>query len=441
MEVKAFLGGLHVPHYKSFSEKQPIKVASLPEEIIIPLSQHIGAPCQPLVKVGDRVKAGEKIGEAESFVCAPVHASLSGTVKAIEKRPIHSGQMVECIVIEVDEQQESVGYANNDVEKMSKEEIIQAVKEAGIVGMGGAAFPTVVKIQPPPDKPIDALILNGCECEPYLTCDHRIMLEKTDELLKGVKLLQKVLDVEKAFICIEDNKPDAINALKEKNDDPNIVIMKTPTKYPQGAEKQLIKATLGREVPPGGLPFDVGALVQNVGTAVAVYEAVKYNKPLIERVVTVTGQNIDQPGNLLVKIGTPLEHLLAECGGIKEGPAKVIMGGPMTGVAQSDLSVPVVKGITGITVLPPAMAYGEPEYTDCVRCCKCVESCPMLLYPNLISIYGEVGLYEKAEKWNTMDCIECGICAYVCPSERPIVKFVQQAKPKIQKLQASRKNA
>ncbi len=439
MEVKTFLGGLNVPHYKSFSEKQPIKVASLPEEIIIPLSQHIGAPCQPLVKVGDRVKAGQKIGEAESFVCAPVHASLSGKVKAIEKRPIHSGQMVECIVIEVDDHQESVDYADNDVEKASPEEIINAVKEAGIVGMGGAAFPTVVKIQPPPDKKVDALILNGCECEPYLTCDHRIMLEKTEELLKGTKLLQKVLGVEKAYIAVEDNKPDAINALKEKNDDPNIIIMKTPTKYPQGAEKQLIKAILDREVPPGGLPFEVGALVQNVGTAVAVYEAVRFQKPLIERVVTVTGQNIAQPGNLLVKIGTPLEHLLNECGGIKEEPAKVVMGGPMTGVAQSDLSVPVVKGITGITVLPPKMAFGELEYSECVRCCKCVDSCPMLLYPNQISIYGEAGLYQEAEKWNTMDCIECGICAYVCPSQRPIVKFVQQAKPQIQKLQNSRK--
>jgi len=439
VEVKSFFGGLNVPHYKSFSEKQPIKVASLPDEIIIPLSQHIGAPCQPLVKVGDQVKAGQKIGDSESFVCAPVHASLSGKVKAIEKRQIHSGQMVDCIVIEVSEKQETIDYADNDLEYVTSEEIIQAIKEAGIVGMGGAAFPTVVKIQPPPDKPVDSLILNGCECEPYLTCDHRIMLEKTDELLQGVKLLQKVLNVEKAYICVEDNKQDAIDVLKEKNDDPNILIMKTPTKYPQGAEKQLIKATLNREVPPGGLPFDVGALVQNVGTAVAVYEAVKFNKPLIERVVTVTGQNISQPGNLLVKIGTPLEHLLAECGDIKMEPAKVVMGGPMTGVAQEDLSAPVVKGITGITVLPPEMAFGELEYSECVRCCKCIEGCPMLLYPNQISIYGEAGMYKAAEKWNTMDCIECGICAYVCPSQRPIVKFVQEAKPEIQKLQSSRK--
>jgi len=440
VEVKAFLGGINVPHYKSFSEKQEIKEIKLPKQIIIPLSQHIGAPCQPLVKEGDRVKAGQKIGDSDSFVSAPVHASLSGTVSSIEDKKIHSGEKVKCIVIDVDKKQESIEYADNDLEKVSKEDIVKAVKEAGIVGMGGAAFPTAVKIQPPPDKPVDALILNGCECEPYLTCDHRIMLEKAEELLQGVKLLQKVLDVKKAYICIEDNKMDAISELSEKNDDPGIVIMKTPTKYPQGAEKQLIKATLDREVPPGGLPFDVGALVQNVGTAVAVYEAVKYNKPLLERVVTVTGQNIAEPGNIMVKIGTPLDHLLNECGGIKEEPAKVVMGGPMTGVAQEDLEVPVVKAITGITVLPPAMAFGELEYMECVRCGKCVEDCPMLLYPNQISIYGEAGMYEKAEKWNTMDCIECGICAYVCPAQRPIVKFVQQAKPQIQNLQNSRNN-
>ncbi len=440
MEVKAFFGGINVPHFKSFSEKQAIKDIELPQQLIIPLSQHIGAPCQPLVKEGARVKAGQKIGDSDSFVSAPVHASLAGTVRSIEEKKIHSGEKVQCIVIDVNKKQESIEYADNDLEKVSKEEIIKAVKEAGIVGMGGAAFPTAVKIQPPPDKPVDALILNGCECEPYLTCDHRIMLEKAEELLQGVKLLQKVLDVKKAYICIEDNKQDAITELSEKNDDPGIVIMKTPTKYPQGAEKQLIKATLDREVPPGGLPFDVGALVQNVGTAVAVYEAVKYNKPLVERVVTVTGQNIAEPGNIMVKIGTPLEHLLNECGGIKEEPAKVVMGGPMTGVAQEDLEVPVVKGITGVTVLPPAMAFAELEYSECVRCGKCVEDCPMLLYPNQISIYAEAGMYEQAKKWNTMDCIECGICAYVCPAQRPIVKFVQQAKPRIQNLQNSRNN-
>ncbi len=439
MEAKAFLGGLNIPHYKSFSEKKPITDISLPGEIIIPLSQHTGAPCKPLVKVGDKVKAGQKIGESDSFVSAPVHASLSGTVKSIEDKPFVTGDMVESIVIEVDREQVSIEMTENDLDKVSKDDILEAVREAGIVGMGGAAFPTSVKLKPPPDKPIDALIINGCECEPFLTCDHRIMLEKADEMLKGIDLLLKVLGASKCYICIEDNKKDAIETLKEKNDDPQIVLMKMPTKYPQGSEKQLIKATLGREVPPGGLPFDVGVLVQNVGTAVAIYEAVKFGKPLIERVVTVTGQNIKEPGNIMVKIGTPLSHVIEECGGIVKEPAKVIVGGPMTGFAQETLEAPVVKGTTGITVLPPEMAFEELDYTDCIRCGKCVEYCPMLLYPNQISIYCEAGMYSEAEEWNTMDCIECGICAYVCPAKRPIVYFVQRAKPAIQKLQSSRK--
>jgi len=432
VEVKQFLGGLNVPHYKSFSEHKPIKEASLPAEIVIPLLQHLGAPNEPLVKVGDKVKAGQKIGASDKFVSAPVHASLSGTVTAIEPRI--PGQAIDCIVIAVDKNQDKLELANNDPEKATKEEILQAVKEAGVVGMGGATFPTSVKLSPPPDKKIDALLLNGCECEPYLTCDHRLMLEKPEELLQGTKLLMKVLEVDKAYICIEGNKDDAIEAIRDKNDDPRIVLLRMPTKYPQGSEKHLVKAALDREVPSGGLPMDVGTMIQNVGTAVAIYEAVRYNKPLIERVVAVTGQNIKDPQNLLVKIGTPLAHLIDECGGIIEEPAKVIIGGPMTGKAQLSLDSPVTKGTTGVVVLPPEMALEDTEYRDCVRCCKCVEHCPVLLYPNQISIYCEVGMVSEAAEWNTLDCIECGICAYVCPSKRPIVRFVQQTKPLIRDL-------
>ncbi|MDW7739963.1 MAG: electron transport complex subunit RsxC [Bacillota bacterium] len=431
MEVKQFFGGIHIPHYKSFTEHKEIKKASLPEEIIIPLLQHTGAPNEPLVKVGDKVKAGQKIGATDKFVSAPVHASLSGTVTAIEPRPFVTGQMIDSIVIAVDKEQDELKLADNDLEKVTKEDIINAVKEAGIVGMGGAAFPTAVKLSPPPDKKVDTLIVNGCECEPYLTCDHRIMLEKAKELLQGVKLLMKMLGVEQAFICIEDNKDDAIEAVRQENDDPGIVLLRMPTKYPQGSEKHLVKAALDREIPSGGLPFDVGCIIQNVGTCVAIYEAVKFNKPLIERVVAVTGQNIKDPQNLLVKIGTPLRHLIEECGGIVAEPAKVVVGGPMTGRAQENLDVPVVKGTTGVVVLPPDMALEDMEYSDCVRCCKCVEHCPMLLYPNQISIYCEAGMIEEAEFWNTMDCIECGICAYVCPSKRPITQLVQRTKPLI----------
>ena len=434
MEVKQFFGGLDVPHYKSFSEHKAIKEASLPEEITIPLLQHTGAPNEPLVKVGDKVKAGQKIGATDKFVSAPVHASLSGTVTAIEPRPFITGEMVESIVIAVDKNQDKLELANNDLDKVTKEEIINAVKEAGIVGMGGAAFPTAVKMSPPPDKAIDALIINGCECEPYLTCDHRIMLEMPEEILQGVKLLMKALSVEKGYICIEDNKDDAIEAVRQKNDDPNIVILRMPTKYPQGSEKHLVKAALDREIPSGGLPFDVGTMIQNVGTCVAIYEAVKFGKPLIERVVAVTGQNLAEPQNLMVKIGTPLSHLINECGGIIEEPAKVVVGGPMTGKAQDNLDVPVVKGTTGVVVLPPDMALEDMDYADCVRCCKCVEHCPMLLYPNQISVFCEAGMIVEAKEWNTMDCIECGICSYVCPSKRPITLLVQRTKPLIREL-------
>ena len=438
MEVKQFFGGIHIPHYKSFTEHKAIKEASLPEEIIIPLLQHTGAPNEPLVKVGDKVKAGQKIGATDKFLSAPVHASLSGTVTAIEPRLYLTGQMVESVVILVDKNQEKLDLVNNDLDKVTKEEIVNAVREAGIVGMGGAAFPTAIKLTPPPDKHIDTLIINGCECEPFLTCDHRLMLEKPSELLQGIKLLMKMLNVEKAFVCIEDNKDDAIEAVRQQNDDPKIVLLRMPTKYPQGSEKHLVKAALDREIPSGGLPFDVGALIQNVGTCVAIYEAVKFGKPLIERVVTVTGQNLKDPQNLLVKIGTPLSHLINECGGIVEEPAKVVVGGPMTGIAQENLVAPVVKGTTGVIVLPPDMALEDMDYSDCVRCCKCVKHCPMLLYPNQISIYCEAGMVEEAAEWNTMDCIECGICAYVCPSKRPITQLVQRTKPLIRELLSKR---
>ncbi len=434
MEVKQFLGGINIPHYKSFSEQKAIKETSLPEEIVIPLSQHTGAPNEPLVKVGDKVKAGQKIGATDKFVSAPVHASLSGTVTAIEPRPFMLGDMVNSIVIAVDKDQESVEYTENDLEKMSSDDIRAAVKEAGVVGMGGAAFPTSVKLSPPPDKKVDILIINGCECEPYLTCDHRIMLEKPKELLEGTKLLMRVLEIEQAYVCIEDNKEDAIEAVRQENDDPRIVLLKMPTKYPQGSEKHLVKAAVDREIPSGGLPFDVGTLIQNVGTCVAVYEAAKFNKPLIERVVAVTGQNIQEPQNLMVKIGTKLSHVIDECGGIVEEPAKVVVGGPMTGRAQETLEAPIVKGTTGVVVLPPDMAIEDMDYSDCVRCCKCVEHCPMLLYPNQISIYCEASMVEEADQWNTMDCIECGICAYVCPSKRPITQLVQSMKPLIREM-------
>ncbi|MBE0430846.1 MAG: electron transport complex subunit RsxC [Dehalococcoidia bacterium] len=439
MEVKQFVGGIHVPHHKSFSEHKAIKEASVPAEIIIPLVQHTGVPNQPLVNVGDRVKAGQLIGATDKFVSAPVHASLSGTVTAVERRLCFTGEMVQSVVISVDRDQDKLELADVDLDKVTREEAIKAVREAGVVGMGGAAFPTAVKLSPPPDKKIDALLINGCECEPFLTCDHRIMVEQPEKLLRGVRLLMDILGVKHAYVCVEDNKPDAIEALRQKNKDPQIVLVKLPTKYPQGSEKHLVKAVLDREIPSGGLPFDVGTLIQNVGTCVAVYEAVKHRRPLIDRVVTVTGQNVRDPQNLLVKIGTPLSHLIAECGGIMQQPAKVVVGGPMTGKAQQTLEAPVVKGTTGVVVLPPDLALEDMDYRACVSCCRCVEHCPVMIYPNQISIYCEAGLVREAAYWNTMDCIECGICAYVCPSKRPIVQWVQLTKPLIRQLESERK--
>lgn len=435
MTSRPFKGGLRIPHYKSFTEHQAITAMAAPAELVIPLQQHIGAACSPLVEVGEQVSAGQKIGDSDAFVSAPIHASLSGRVRAVEMRPAHSGQDVLSVVIDVDDEQQPWRPVDTQTKHLGKEDIIAAVKEAGIVGMGGAGFPTAVKLQPPPEHPVDTVLINGCECEPYLTCDHRVMVEMPEEILKGAGYIRQALGAEAVLICVEDNKQDALDALRQKNTDPTTRIVDVPAKYPQGAEKQLIKAALGREVPPQALPFAVGVVVQNVGTAVAVCEAVERGKPLFERVVTVTGQNVAEPKNLRVPVGTLLSHVIAQCGGLKETPAKVIVGGPMTGVAQKTLSVPVTKAVTGITVLDATAAVTSAQYTHCVRCGRCVDSCPMLLYPNQISVFCEANLVERARQWKTMDCIECGICAFVCPAQRPIVRFVQDMKPRIQAAQ------
>ncbi|MCK8826185.1 electron transport complex subunit RsxC [Natroniella acetigena] len=425
-----FQGGVHLPYNKELAKGKPITEVSLPQEIVIPLSQHIGAPCEPLVEVGDKVKAGQKIGDSSQFVSAPVHASLAGTVEAIEPRPTSSGK-VESIVIKVEQNQEGISYQQKrDVTKVNKGEIIKAVKEAGIVGMGGASFPTSVKLSPPEDKPIDTILINGCECEPYLTCDHRMMLEQGEELIAGVKLLLKVVGAKKCCIGIEDNKPDAINHLKKLADDSRIEVQAVPTEYPQGSEKQLIKTAFDKEVPSGALPFEVGVLVQNIGTAIAVYEAVAYDKPLMERVVTVTGQNIKNPANLLVKVGTSVRHLIKECGGFIENETKVVLGGPMTGTALSNLSAPITKGGNGVIALPSRMVKGSGDL-PCMRCGSCVEKCPMQLYPNKLSILVEENDYNQVENLGPLDCVECGICSYVCPSKRPVVQQIKKAKVKI----------
>ncbi len=429
MNVAVFKEGIHLPYYKELTSHKPVRQAGLPEEVVIPLQQHAGAPCEPLVEIGQKVVPGQKIGASENLISAAIHASVSGTVTAIEKRLTFTGDKVNSIVIKVDVQQPALFLDEKDISRISGEEIIRTITEAGVVGMGGAAFPTAVKLNPA--KPVDAVLINGCECEPYLTCNHRLMLEQPQKLVAGAKLLLKTLKVEKCYFGIEDNKSDAIKLIQQHIDDPRIEVVSLPTKYPQGSEKHLIKVVLDREVPSGGLPFDVGVLVQNVATVYAIYEAAVLGKPLIERVVTVTGQNITDPSNLLVKIGTPVSHLIEQCGGMKDKNTMVLVGGPMTGFAQSDLSVPVVKGTNGIVLLPSQAIAKAPDARPCLRCGRCVRFCPMLLYPNHLSNCAEKEKYKEADKWDALDCMQCGTCSYVCLARRPNVNLIKKAKSEI----------
>jgi electron transport complex protein RnfC len=434
-KLKTFLGGSHPPERKELTRDKPVEEAPLPDEIIIPLIQHTGAPCQPLVEKGATVAAGQKIGESDAFISAPVHSSVSGTVTAVEYRMHFSGNKVLGIVIKPDGEQKppSSKKTKANPEKLTPEEVRSRVKEAGIVGLGGAAFPTYVKLSPPPDKPIDSVIINGCECEPFITCDHRNMLERSDEIVFGLKTIMKTVGAEKGYIAVEENKEDAAHLLSEKlGADPQVQVILLHTKYPQGAEKQLIKTILNREIPSGKLPSEVGASVQNVGTTIAISEAVKYNKPLIERVLTVSGSGISNPKNLRVKIGTPIEHLINYCGGFKGEPGKVIMGGPMTGIAQADLTAPVVKGTSAILVFPrEEVELEKPAARSCIRCGRCVEVCPMHLIPSFIGIYANVEMWSEVEKYRVLDCIECGSCAYVCPNKIPLIELVKLSKLEI----------
>ncbi|MGM0652122.1 MAG: electron transport complex subunit RsxC [Bacillota bacterium] len=428
MSVKTFNRGVLLPHYKESTEDKAIATIALPREVVIPLQQHIGAPCKAVVSVGDKVKTGQKIGDSEAFVSAAIFASVDGTVTAIEPRPDFTGVDVESVVIEVAENQEEPSWSDNDISNMSGDDIKKAIREAGIVGMGGAAFPTSVKLSPP--KPVDVVIINACECEPFLTCDHRVMVEMAEELVLGAKLIAKTVDAQQLIFGVETNKPDGIEAIKAHIEgEEGIEVVELDVKYPQGAEKQLIHATTGREVPPGKLPLEVGTVVQNVGTAVAVYEACRYGKPLYERVLTVTGDAAANPSNVKVPNGTTIGHVIEQCGGFKDGkePGKVVMGGPMTGFAQTMLDIPVVKGTSGILLFSEEMLV-KSEHMPCVRCSRCVVHCPMYLYPNSISTNAEKGLYDQAVEWGAMDCFECGICVYVCPSNRPIVQLVRDTK-------------
>lgn len=435
-------GGIH-PSENKFSAAAPVQEPELPKVVFIPLVQHIGAPAVPIVKKGDRVKTGQLIAQAGGFVSANIHASVSGTVAKIDLIPDTFGYPRQGIVINVegDEWDETIDRSP-ELKKscnFAAEEIIQKIKDGGIVGMGGATFPTHVKIVPPKGMKAEMLLINGVECEPYLTADHRLMLEKTEEILVGISLLMKALGVSKAKVGIENNKPDAIARMKEKAASySGIEIVPLKVKYPQGGEKQLIKAITGREVPSGDLPIAVGCVVSNVGTAFAVYEAVQKNKPLFERVVTVTGMSVARASNLKVRIGTPVAELVAFAGGLPGDTGKVISGGPMMGKAIASLDVPVAKGTSGILLMPENRAI-RGQQQNCIRCSRCVDVCPMGLEPYLLMTLSERSLWEDSEKRKVLDCIECGSCSYTCPANRPLLDHIRLGKAKVSAIIRARK--
>jgi electron transport complex protein RnfC len=430
--VRTFTGGVHPHEGKQATQSQPISEIPAPELVIIPLSQHTGAPSRPLVKKGDEVRVGTKIAEADGFISVPAHSSVSGKVKEIADYPHPLGRRMPAVAIENDGKDEWIDTSTcKDLTDAAPQAVRDAVKEAGIVGLGGAAFPTHVKLSPPEGKDIDTVILNGAECEPYLTADHRLMLEYPEEILAGFEVIRKVVGSGRAFIGIERNKPDAIRLFNEKVLGwEGMEVSPLKVKYPQGAEKQLIKAITGREVPCGGLPMDVGCLVQNVGTALAIFEALKLGRPLVSRVLTLSGSAAKNPGNFKVRIGTPFSHVIEYAGGVAQDCKKLIMGGPMMGIAQHNDQVPVVKGTSGILLLSETEVLRD-EPGPCIRCGRCVDHCPMRLVPNEIARSIEKGNLEVAEEYGVFDCMECGVCAFVCPSKIRHVHLMKQGKAEI----------
>lgn len=440
-------GGIHPPEHKSLTADKAVEFFTPPKEVVIPLVQHLGAPCAPKVQKRDIVKIGQVIGESDQFVSAPVHATVSGKVSKIEPRPHPIGRMVDSVIIENDGEETwedgvlpSSEPVSLEVDPSLGRDYFEAIRRAGLVGMGGAAFPTHVKLSPPKDCTIDTLIINGAECEPYLTSDHRLMVEHPAEIVAGIRMLMAVLGVRQCRIGIEMNKPDAIEILRRETADfDGIEVVPCELKYPQGGEKQLIDAALGRIVPSGKLPMHVGVVVQNVGTAFAAFEAVRRNKPLIERVVTVTGSAVRNPRNLLARVGTPFLDVLQACGYEPHDGNRVVMGGPMMGKAQFSLEVPVVKGTSGILTLAPEDGKGWVERA-CVRCGRCVSVCPMGLEPSSMAREVEHDEFDHLVDEGLMDCMECGSCAYVCPSHRPLVHWMRLGKYEVKDRQSKAKS-
>jgi electron transport complex protein RnfC len=434
-------GGVHPPENKLTSSK-PIKRLPAPKVVYVPISQHIGIPAEIIVDRKDKVEIGQVIAKSGGFVSSNIHAPVAGTVTKLDKIIDTRGYKQQCIVIRTDQKNET-NFEEIELPlvteiKLEPQEILKRISDFGIVGLGGATFPSHVKLNIKKDKKLDCLIINGVECEPYLTADHRLMLEKGGEILVGIRILMQALHVDRAIIGIENNKRDAIENFKKlTSGDPGIQIAALKVKYPQGGEKQLVRALLKREVPKNGLPLDVGVVVHNVGTVFAIYQAVQHNRPLMERVVTVTGKKLKDPSNFWARIGTPISDLLDAVGGIPEDTRKIVSGGPMMGRALKNTDVPVTKGTSGILVISEDEASrGEPR--NCIRCGECVDVCPMGLEPHLLMNLSEKGMYEKAAQEDILTCIECGSCSYVCPSHRPLLDYIRFGKTIAKQLESTK---
>ena len=439
------LGGIHPPENK-LSAKAPIETLPLPKEVIIPIGQHIGAPAQPVVQKGDLVKVGTIIAKTGGFVSANIHSSVAGKVTKLDSFFDTGGYKRPAIVISVSPEEElweeGIDRTTDLVKEctLSKQEILDRISSAGIVGLGGATFPTHVKLAPPPGSKAEVLIINAVECEPYLTSDHALMMTKGDEILVGVSILMRALEVSRAVIGIENNKKDAILRLSQlAMDYPGIEVMPLKVQYPQGGEKQLIDAVLRKQVKSGALPISAGAVVQNVGTVFAVYEAVQKNKPLIERITTVTGKHLEKPSNYLARIGTPIGHLISASGGLPEDTGKIIGGGPMMGKALLSPEIPVTKGTSGVLLLPREESVRQPM-RNCIRCAKCVNVCPMGLNPAFLMRDVQYSDWEATEKGFIVDCIECGSCSYTCPASRPLLDYIRTGKQKVTAIIRARKS-
>jgi len=439
-----FHGGVHMPGHKEASTRLPVAAAGVPERIVIALQQHIGAPAEPVVKVGDRVLKGQIVGRASGYVSAPVHASSSGTVTAIEPLPVPhpSGLTIPCVVIETDGEDRWVDLQPLEEYAEAEPDLLRArIRDAGIVGLGGAAFPTAVKLTPPADAAIDTLIINGAECEPYISCDDMLMRERPEEVIQGVAIMRRILGVRACIVGLEDNKPEAFRALQAAAAGTGIEVVQVPTIYPTGGEKQLIKVLTGKEVPSRGIPAQIGIVCQNVATAAAVYRAVRYGEPLISRIVTVTGGAVREPRNLDTLIGTPMQHLLGRCDPQLTPEDKLIMGGPMMGIPLRDDSLPTVKATNCLLAATPADQPNQGQTMPCIRCGECTRVCPVNLLPQQMYWHARAREFDKIQDYNLFDCIECGACSYVCPSHIPLVQYYRFAKTEIWDQEREKKRA